>query len=72
MTWVLGLLGWLACSVLSYLVGRQQHRREFGHWTQGDRVFLLVLSMGGPYSLALFGMTIVFDWLFPWDRPAKW
>lgn len=66
---ILGSAPWIACSILSYLIGRRLYRL-CGSYTVGDRTFNLVVSMLGPLSLFA---TIV--WYAVWNpdkRKASW
>ena len=77
MTIALIIAGWLACSVVAYLLFRADNRRTWSSWSAGDRAFGIGWALlGGPISMGV--MIIVSLPATPklrgidWDRPAKW
>ena len=67
-------LGWLACSVGTYLVWRHDWRKCFREWRTGDRQIALFCSLLGPFALIA---VIITAWVVGpddkcADKPAKW
>ena len=72
MIWI--ILGWIACSVLGYLLDRLVWTDEFGDddWTIGTRAIFLFLSATGPVCLIAAFLFWSVAAAIDSDTPAKW
>jgi len=44
-------LGWLLCSVLTYVLAKRDTLKRFASWTADDKKFELRMSLLGPFAL---------------------
>lgn len=69
------VLGWLACSVFSYIVIRRESGGLDEEWTVGVRSLVMLLSMAGPVAavacLAILLVCFLLDSEFG-DKKANW
>ncbi len=66
------VIGWLVCSVLSYLLLRVTLRSITGKWTAGDRVLGILFSFLGPICLFAAVIVYVITRAVANDTDAKW
>ncbi len=81
------ILGWLICTVFGYIIVKRDFMRfSYGvGWTCGDRSICILISLiGAPVVIiiTIISIVITFLWkrsirqcvefVFDFDRPAKW
>jgi hypothetical protein len=63
---------YLCAAICAYLLFRRFFRKDFEHYTTGDRILCLVLSSLGFASLVAALILLGLQALDHFDKPARW